>query len=88
MLHEKLIVPQLRKSQHLVGPKGSLLHSQDPARQTSEVMEKLFFNTVGSHCNAGVGAIVTHVISEKNIYLNFWIPFFIYGYNFPVTKIW
>jgi len=72
VLHEKLIVPQLRKFWHLMATKGSLLHSQDPARQTSEVMEKLFFNTVGSHCNAGVGvSFVTHVISEKNVYLNF-----------------
>jgi len=72
-----------------MGLKGSLMRSRDPARQTSKVMEKLFFNTVDNHCNAGVEAsFVTHVISEKNIYLNFWIPLFIYEYNYPVTKIW
>jgi hypothetical protein len=76
VLHEKLIVPQSSKSLHLMGLKGSLLCSQDPARQTSKMMEKLFFDTVDSYCNAGVGAsFVTNVISEKNIYLNFCIIF-------------
>jgi hypothetical protein len=72
-----------------MGPKGSLLHSQDPTRQTSRAMEKLFYNTVDNHCIAGVGAgFVTHVISEKNIYPNFCIPLFIYEYNYPLAKIW
>jgi hypothetical protein len=53
-----------------MGCKGSLLRSQDPARQTIHVMEKLFYNAIDNHCNAGVRAsFVTHVISEKNIYI-------------------
>ena len=62
-----------------MGPKGSLLRSQDPTRQTSKVMEKLFFNTVEKHSNGGFGAsFVTYVISEMNIYHHFCIPLFIY----------
>jgi hypothetical protein len=69
-------------------PRGSLPHSQDRVRQTSKEMEKLFFSTVDTHCNADVGASFnTHVISEDNIYLISESLFFMYEYNYPVTKI-